>query len=79
MKGKNTLNIITNVIGFKLKDTITTIINPDGTIKMLKGGVRSTVRPINVEPISHKECNKKWFTNFNQDLLDKIVDYHKNN
>ena len=39
MKNNNTLNIITNVIGFNLKNTTTTIVNPDGTIKLLNGKI----------------------------------------
>ena len=76
---KNIINTITNVIGFNLKDTITEVITQDGTIKHLKGGIKSTVSVGIPQPIIHKECNPKWFTNFNQSLLDKIKDYHKNN
>lgn len=72
------LNTITNVIGFNLKNTITKVIENDGTVKLLKGGVSSTVSVFKPKPIIHKECNIRWFTNFNQTLLDKIKDYHKN-
>ena len=77
MSGK--LNTITSVIGFNLKNTITKVIESDGTIRLLKGGIRSTECVFTPQPIVHKECNPKWFTNFNQALLDKIKDYHKNN
>ena len=55
------------------------IVEPDGTIRQYKGGVRCTCVPDVVEHILSKECNPKWFTNFNQALLDKLRDYHKNN
>ncbi len=76
---RSMINTITNVIGFNLKNTVTKVVETDGTIKLLKGGVRSTVSAVKPQPIVHKECNPKWFTNFNQTLLDKIKDYHKNN
>lgn len=76
---KNIINTITNVIGFNLKNTITEVVGEDGKIKHLKGGIRSTITAVIPQPIIHKECDLKWFTNFNQPLLDKIKDYHKNN
>lgn len=76
---RNEFKIFDSVIGFKHKNTITKIIESDGTIRNYTGGIRSTYLYDKVEQIAHKECNPKWFTNFNQVLLDKIKDYHKNN
>ena len=79
MNGRSEFKIFHSVIGFKHKDTPTQIIESDGTIKFYKGGIRSTYSCGEIKQIQHKECNPKWFTNFNQSLLDKIRDYHKNN
>jgi hypothetical protein len=72
-------NVITSVIGFNLKDTVTEVIDENGEVKLLKGGIRSTVSEHEPQPIMHKECNTKWFTTFNQRLLDKIRDHKYNN
>lgn len=71
--------LIKSVIGFEHKDVATEIVEVDGTIRLYKGGIRSTYKPKDVEYVITRECNTKWFTNFNQSLLDKIRDYHKNN
>jgi hypothetical protein len=42
-------------------------------------GIMSTVCACAPEPIKHKETNTKWFTTFNQRLLDKIRDHKYNN
>jgi hypothetical protein len=76
---KKVINIITNVVGFNLKDTIIEVVEKDGSLKHLKGGISSTIHVSSPQMIEHKECNPNWFTNFNQSLLDKIKDYHKNN
>jgi len=68
-------NLMTSVIGFKLKGIVTEVKEPNGEIKLLKGGIKSTVCACEPEPIKHKECNTKWFTTFNQQLLDKIRDH----
>jgi hypothetical protein len=70
-------NLITSVIGFNLKNTVTEVIDENGEVKLLKGGIRSTVSEHEPQPIVHKECNIKWFTTFNQALLDKIRDHQK--
>jgi len=72
-------NVITTVIGFNLKDTVTEVLESDGSVKLLKGGVKRIVCEGVPQPIRSKECNPKWFTNFNQQLLDKIRDYHNLN
>jgi hypothetical protein len=71
--------LIKSVLGFEHKDAPTEIVESDGTVRLYKGGIRSTCKPLVVEHIVTKECNPKWFTNFNQALLDKLRDYHKNN
>ena len=68
-----------SVIGFEHKDVETEIIDSDGSVRKYRGGIRSTYIPSEVKPITHKECNQKWFTNFNEALLNKIRDYHKHN
>jgi hypothetical protein len=71
--------IFKSVIGFKHKDVPTEIVESDGTVRLYKGGIKSTCMPAKVEHTIPKECNPKWFTNFNHDLLNKLRDYHKNN
>lgn len=71
-------NVITSVIGFRLKGIEIKVVEPNGEVKVLKGGIRSTVCDCEPQPIVHKQSGTKWFTNFNQQLLDKIRD-HKNN
>jgi hypothetical protein len=72
-------NVITSVIGFKLKGIEITVVEPNGEVKVLKGGTRSTVCAVEPQPIIHKQSGNKWFTNFNQRLLDKIRDHKYNN
>lgn len=81
MSSRYDLDTITikTVMGFNLKDTVTETVDENGEVKLLRGGVKSTVCEVTPEPILHKECDPKWFTTFNQALLDKIKDYHKNN
>jgi hypothetical protein len=76
---RSEFKIFHSVIGFKHKNTPTKIVEANGTIRNYVGGIRSTYSCGEVRQIEHKECDKKWFTNFNQVLLDKIRDYHKNN
>jgi hypothetical protein len=76
---RSSFNVFESVIGFEHKDVATVIVEDDGTIRHYKGGIRSTCTACETKQISPKECNPKWFTNFNQALLDKIRDYHKNN
>ena len=71
--------LIKSVVGFDHMQDPIEIVESDGTIRQYKGGVRCTCVPDVVEHILSKECNPKWFTNFNQALLDKLRDYHKNN
>jgi hypothetical protein len=76
---RSDFKIFDSVIGFEHMDSETQIVESDGTVRMYKGGVRSTYCCGERKQIISKECNPKWFTNFNQALLDKIRDYHKNN
>ena len=76
---RSDFKIFDSVIGFKHMDSETQVIESDGTVRMYKGGIRSTYCCDEQKQIVPKECNPKWFTNFNQALLDKIRDYHKNN
>lgn len=71
-------NVISSVIGFKLKGIEIKVVEPGGELKTLKSGIRSTLCHCEPQPIMHKQGGTKWFTNFNQQLLDKIRD-HKNN
>ena len=76
---RNSFLVFDSVMGFEHKDEPTQIIEADGSIRYYKGGIRSTYKSGELVHITPKECNPKWFTNFNQALLDKIKDYHRNN
>lgn len=76
---RNNYMVFDSVIGFEHKDVPTEITEPDGTVRLYKGGIKSTCNPTKIEHINSKECDPKWFTNFNQALLNKLKDYHKNN
>jgi hypothetical protein len=76
---RSDFKIFDSVIGFKHKKTPIKVVETNGTIRNYVGGVRSTYCCGEVNQIIPKECNPKWFTNFNQALLDKIRDYNKNN
>lgn len=70
----NDTYLITSVLGFDLKRDITT---PEGEV--IKTGVRSTCYSCEQPSIKHKMIDKKFFTNFNDKLLAKILDYRKLN
>lgn len=76
---RNNFLVFESVMGFEHKDVATEIIESDGTVRHYKGGIRSTYSVGDTKQVTPKECNPKWFTNFNQALLDKIRDYHRNN
>ena len=65
--------IITSVLGFNLKADIV-----DLNDNLLPTGIKSTYFPDNIEPIAPKMVNKKWFTSFNDSLLNKIRDARTN-
>jgi len=74
---KNTL-IISSVLGFDLSMEL--LLPEEG--KILRGGVRSSVYPTSDEGrvnIGKDSDKTKWFTNYNQSLLDKIRDYQNRN
>ena len=65
--------LIKSVLGFNLKaDLVDKDNNPIPT------GIISTM-PNNFAKLKPRHINKNWFTNFNQPLLDKIIDYKKYN
>jgi len=65
--------VINSVLGFNLKaDLVDKDDNPVLT------GTISTM-PSHYAKLKPRNINKNWFTNFNQPLLDKIIDYKKYN
>ena len=65
--------LIKSVLGFNFKaDLVDKDNNPIST------GIISTI-PNNFAKLKPRNINKNWFTNFNQPLLDKIIDYKKYN
>jgi hypothetical protein len=67
-------HLITSVLGFNLKTDIKT---PEG--ELIKTGVRSTCYSCEEPVINHKMIDKKFFTNFNEALLAKVLDYRRIN
>ena len=63
--------VINSVLGFNLKAEI--LDKDDNPISI---GVKSTI-PNSISEFKHRSIDRKWFTNYNQDLLDKIIDYRK--
>lgn len=72
MMNDNTL--ITSVLGFDLKRDIKT---PEG--ELIRPGVRSTCYSCEEPRIISRVIDKKFFTNFNEKLLAKILDYRRLN
>jgi hypothetical protein len=66
--------LITSVLGFNLKTDIKT---PEG--ELIKTGVRSTCYSCEEPDIKQKMIDKKFFTNFNEALLAKVLDYRRIN
>ena len=65
--------VITSVLGFNFKvDLVDKDNNPIPT------GARSII-PNDFAELKPRNINKNWFTNYNQSLLDKIIDYKKYN
>jgi hypothetical protein len=65
--------VITSVLGFNLKaDLVDKDNNPIST------GAKSVI-PNDIAELKARHIDRKWFTNFNQPLLDKIIDYKKYN
>lgn len=66
-------DVINSVLGFNFKaDLVDKDNNPIPT------GAKSTM-PNDFAELKPRNINKNWFTNFNQPLLDKIIDYKKYN
>ena len=66
-------DVIKSVLGFNLKAEI---LDKDNNPILI--GARSTI-PDSISEFKHRSIDKKWFTNYNQSLLDKISDYRKFN
>jgi len=71
---------ISSVLGFDLKSDI--VVEEKGTARILSGGIKSTCLPNDTEgrvQIGAKCCNFKWFTTFNHELFNKLLDYRQRN
>lgn len=66
--------IITSVLGFNLKADIRDI---NGNV--ISANIKSVYPPEISKKISCKLTNKKFFTTFNEELLNKIIDYKRLN
>lgn len=66
--------LITSVLGFNLN---VDILGKDGSI--LPSGYRTTYTPLERRDYVQKFTNKKFFTNFNSALLQKVLDYKRIN
>jgi hypothetical protein len=71
----NNMTVITSVLGLDLK---TELRDAEGNI--VRSGIRSTYIPKDMceARIGTKLATKKWFTHYNQALLDKIRDMRRN-
>ena len=67
-------DVIKSVLGFDLKAEIL-----DKDNNPILTGANSIIPEDFVEQIQNKTVDRKWFTNYNQGLLDKIADYRKYN
>jgi hypothetical protein len=67
-------DVIKSVLGFDLKAEIL-----DKDNNPILTGAKSIIPEDFVEQIQNKTVDRKWFTNYNQGLLDKIADYRKYN
>ena len=65
--------VITSVLGFNFKADL---VDKDNV--PILTGARSTI-PNDFAELIPRQINKNWFTNYNQGLLDKIIDYKKYN
>lgn len=67
-------DVIDSVLGFDFNITV-----KDTNDKEIKTGARSTYYPDEIVVIQHKLIDKKWFTHFNEGLLEKIRSYRRLN
>jgi len=65
--------VINSVLGFDLKAEI---VDKDNNPILI--GAKS-IMPDIISEFKQRSIDRKWFTNYNQELLDKIVDYRKYN
>lgn len=65
--------VIISVLGFNLKAEIL-----DENDNPIATGTKS-IMPETIFELRHRYIDRKWFTNYNQSLLDKIVDYKRLN
>ena len=68
------VRIISSVLGMNLRADI-----KDINGNLLAKGCKRTIYPIKKVKIQSRILDKRFFTNFNQALLDKIIDFRKRN
>jgi hypothetical protein len=67
------IKVITSVLGFNFKIELV-----DKDSNPIPTGAKSTM-PDDFAEFKNRNTNRNWFTNFNQPLLDKIIDYRRYN
>ena len=70
------VDVIDSVLGFDLKAEIF-----DNEGNLVRTGIKSTCHPETKElpSIGNNYGNVRWFTNFNESLLNKVRDYKRHN
>jgi hypothetical protein len=68
------IKVISSVLGMDLRADI-----KDINDNLLPTGCKKTIHPNKKIKIKSRLLDKKFFTNFNQALLDKIIEYRKLN
>jgi len=68
------IKVISSVLGMDLRADI-----KDINDNLLPTGCKETIHPDKKIKIKSRLLDKKFFTNFNQALLDKILEYRKLN
>ena len=68
--------LIKSVLGFNFKTIVT-----DEKNEIIKLGIARTISPLTSERPSYKNriIDKIFWTNYNENLLNKILDYRRNN
>lgn len=68
--------LIKSVLGFNFKTIVT-----DHKNQVIKFGIARTISPLVSERPVYKNriIDKKFWTNYNENLLNKILDYRRNN
>ena len=67
-------NLMTSVMGFDLKCTVV-----DENDQLIKQGVTTVYKFKGGPDLKNRIINKKFWTNYNEGLYNKILDYRKNN